>query len=147
VFRRRRWFQGRPVLGTGCDDIEWFTPSGTTMTDADWGVSFARSIGVFLNGQAIPSIGPRGEKVLDDSFLVLLNAYGGDLDFTLPAPVYGERWLRLLDTAAVGIEDGFPDERRSLLRSVPAGDVVRVTGRSVVLFRRANEDDRPGDDD
>jgi isoamylase len=146
VFRRRRWFQGRPVLGDGCDDIEWFTPSGTIMTDADWGVSFARSIGVFLNGQAIRSIGPRGEKVVDDSFLVLLNAYGGDLDFTLPDDLYGERWLRLLDTAADGIADGFPDERRSLLRSVPAGDVVRVTGRSVVLFRRATDHDGPDDD-
>ena len=109
VFRRRRWFHGRTVVGETRDDIAWFTPAGHPMTDADWRVSFARSLGVFLNGEAIASPGPRGERVVDDSFLVLFNAYEGDLDFTLPATEYGDRWIRVIDTAPDDIDDAFPD--------------------------------------
>jgi glycogen operon protein len=141
VFRRRRFFQGRTVVGENTDDINWFTPAGESMTDADWRVSFARSIAVFLNGDAIASPGPRGERITDDSFLVLFNAYDGDLDFTLPGEVYGREWLRLLDTALPAVDDAFPDERRQRPDRTAAGAVVRVTGRSVVLFRRATEDD------
>ena len=69
------------------------------MTDEDWQSGFAKSIGVFLNGDAIPSPTPRGERVVDDSFLVLFNAHHEPLDFTLPAAGWGERWVRMLDTA------------------------------------------------
>ncbi len=48
------WFQGRPIMGERADDIEWFTPEGTTMTEDDWTVSYARSIAVFLNGRGHP---------------------------------------------------------------------------------------------
>jgi glycogen operon protein len=141
VFRRRRWFQGRTVVGETRDDIAWLTPAGELMTDADWQVSFARSIGVFLNGEAIPSPGPQGERIVDDSFLVLFNAYDGHLDYTLPPEVYGTEWVRLLDTALPGIDDAFPDERRRQLARLTAGATVRVAGRSVVLLRRRTDRD------
>jgi glycogen operon protein len=60
VFRRRRWFQGRPVKGKGLEDIAWFLPEGTEMEDENWNHDFARSLGVFLNGQGIHSLGPKG---------------------------------------------------------------------------------------
>jgi glycogen operon protein len=141
VFRRRRWFQGQPIIGEATDDIEWFTPAGTTMTDDDWSASFARSIGVFLNGDAITSPGPRGERIVDDSFYAIFNAYDGELDFVLPDPIYGEAWVRLIDTAARGIERCFPDERRIRLDSIAAGTKVPVAGHTAVLLRRATPDD------
>ena len=66
------------------DDIGWFTPAGAPMTDDDWQVGFARSIGVFLNGEAIPGQGPRGERIVDDSFFVVFNASDDDEDFHPP---------------------------------------------------------------
>ena len=50
VFRRRRWFQGRQIHGSGASDIAWFKPDGSRMTDEDWQAGFAKTIGVFLNG-------------------------------------------------------------------------------------------------
>ncbi|MDX5398644.1 MAG: glycogen debranching protein GlgX, partial [Actinomycetes bacterium] len=75
VFRRRKWFQGRPIVGESAVDIAWFTPDGTIMTVDDWSVGYARSLAVFLNGDAILARGPRGEGIEDDSFYAVFNAY------------------------------------------------------------------------
>ncbi len=90
VFRRRRFFTGR---GTGAAaDIAWLTPAYDSMTDQDWNVGFAKSLGVFLNGDAITEPDPRGRRVRDDSFLLLINAGSEPVEFTLPGAEYGERW-------------------------------------------------------
>ena len=99
VFRRRRWFQGSEVLGGSfTEDIGWFTPSGTEMTSDDWEVGFAKSLGVWLNGAAIPSPDPRGAPVVDDDFMVFFNAGDAPIEFTLPAAV-GNGWQHEFDTA------------------------------------------------
>jgi glycogen operon protein len=97
VFRRRRWFEGRSIIGEDAD-ISWFTPEGRLMTGDDWQVSYAKSIGVFLNGQAIPTAGRRGEKIVDSSFFVVFNASDGELDYVLPPAEYGDMWFKVLDT-------------------------------------------------
>ena len=76
VFRRRRFFHGRPVEGTHDDlsDISWFTPEGEEMTQDDWQAAHAKAMTVFLNGDAISEPGPRGERISDDSFLLMFNA-------------------------------------------------------------------------
>ena len=96
VFRRRRWFQGRPIRGTV--DIGWYRPDGAEMDDADWDSGFARSVAVFLNGQAIPDRDERGRVISDDSFLVVLNAHDEPLDWVLPSHG-GDRWHLVLDTS------------------------------------------------
>ena len=96
VFRRRRWFQGRPIRGTV--DIGWFQPDGSTMDDADWEHDFARSVGLFLNGDAIPGRDPWGQRIVDQSFLMILNAHHDPIDWTLPKQ-WGERWRVVIDTA------------------------------------------------
>src|SRR6202140_3535554 len=70
AFRRRRFFQGRPIRGTL--DIGWFKPDGKSMTDKDWNVGYARSLGVFLNGKAIQGHDEHGRPITDDSFILLL---------------------------------------------------------------------------
>ncbi len=138
VFRQRKWFQGRPIRGEQADDIEWFTPDGTTMTEDDWQVTYARSIAVFLNGQAIASLGSRGQRVTDDSFYAIFNAYEGDLDFVLPTGAYAETWVPVIDTtpddpdlAVVLDPPASPDDGVAVLK---AGDHLTVGGRSVVVL-------------
>ncbi len=134
VFRRRRWFLGSPVRGTEARDIAWFRPDGVEMSDEDWQHGFARSLGVFLNGQAIPSLDERGERVVDDIFLVLFNGHHEALPFRLPAAdPWGERWLRVLDTADPQLR---PGERRRGEPHLEAGSEVRVEGRALVLLQR-----------
>ena len=127
VFRRKRFFAGAPFQKGPLDDIAWITPDGEKMTDGDWAVGFARSLGVFLNGEAIPSPDARGERIVDDSFLLLFNAGHTDMEFTLPEEAYGLRWEVVLDTAAPPAPDDV---------WVHAGKTVDVVARSVQVLRR-----------
>jgi isoamylase len=89
VFRRRRWFEGRPLHGQGVQDIVWFTPAGDEMSEENWKVGFAKSLMVYLNGAGIPNRGPRGEAIVDDSFLLCFNAHHEPMRFTLPSGSFG----------------------------------------------------------
>ncbi|HVU75120.1 MAG TPA: glycogen debranching protein GlgX [Mycobacteriales bacterium] len=101
VFRRRRFFEGRPMrVGDDVEDIAWWQPSGEPMSDDDWQSGFARSIGVWLNGEGIREPDPRGQRVTDASFLLLFNAHDEALEFTLPPPEYGDSWRIVVDTAS-----------------------------------------------
>jgi glycogen operon protein len=125
TFMRRRWFQGRPLHGAGIEDIAWLTPGGTPMTDEDWSAGFAKSLMVFLNGSAIAGIGPRGERIEDDSFLLLFNAHEEPVEFTLEG-VDGDRsWRVRVDTKSTQP----PAEP-----VVKKGDRVTVEGRSIVVL-------------
>ena len=95
VFRRRRFFQGRPIRGTL--DIGWFKPDGRSMTDDDWDVGYARSLGVFLNGRAIQGHDEQGRPITDDSFILLFNAHTEGVRWTIPTE-YAAGWRLVLDT-------------------------------------------------
>ncbi|MEU6997365.1 glycogen debranching protein GlgX [Nonomuraea sp. NPDC046570] len=128
VFRRRRFFYGRPVRGPrgALSDIAWLTPSGEEMGDSDWNVGYARSLAVFLNGEAITEPDRRGRRITGESFLLLFNAHHETIRFTVPKD-YGEMWLTEIDTAMPIILDN---------RIRRAGEGVPVTGRSVRVLRR-----------
>ena len=111
-------------------DIAWLTPAGTEMTDEDWNAGFAKSVTVFLNGNAITEPDVRGERITDDSFLLLFNAAEHDLDFAIPAAGYGEHWMLELDTADPQPSPGDP-------AIVKPGESVTLASRSLRLLRRA----------
>ncbi len=124
VFRRRRFFYGKPVRGLS--DIAWLTPSGEEMIDADWNVGYAKSLAVFLNGDAITEPDRRGRPIRDDSFLLLFNAHNDTIKFTIPKD-YGDMWQTEIDTAMPISVD---------IRLCRAGEAVAVPGRSVRVLRR-----------
>jgi glycogen operon protein len=130
VFRRRRWFTGRSIRGAEIDDIGWLRPDGEAMSDEDWDAGFARSLGIVLNGEAIPWPGPRGEAVVDDSFVVAFNAHHEELTWTAPGPPWGDAWEVVLDTARPDLPGDGGDE------TIKAGDTFTVTARSVQVLRR-----------
>jgi glycogen operon protein len=99
VFRRRRFFEGEPIrTGDEVRDIAWLTPGGGEMTHEDWGAAFDKCVGVFLNGDAIAAPNDRGERVVDDSFLLCFNAHDHDMEFVMPPNDYAEQWTTELDT-------------------------------------------------
>ncbi|MFF1355559.1 glycogen debranching protein GlgX [Streptomyces sp. NPDC058297] len=131
VFRRRRFFHGRPVEGTHDDltDIAWFTPEGEEMTRDDWGAAQARALSVFLNGNAISEPGPRGERIFDDSFLLLFNASPDALEFLVPVN-HGRQWEVVVDTA---LPEGVPQGTGA---KVQAGDRLTLLDRSLTVLQR-----------
>jgi isoamylase len=131
VFRRRRWFQGQPIRGSEVSDIGWFTPGGEEMSEEHWGQGFAKSLGVFLNGQGIPTRDSRGERVVDESFYVLFNAHTEPIDFLLPDNTWGRRWTVVLDTT-----DGRPPDDSRMDRVHDSLETLRVDGLSLTVLKR-----------
>ena len=125
TFMRRRWFHGRPLHGSGVEDIAWLTPAGAPMTDEDWTAGFAKSLMIFLNGAAIAGRGPRGERVEDDGFLLLFNAHAEPVEFTLTRVDGARQWYPKVDTAAGTVSGASP---------LKTGDRVVVEARSVLVL-------------
>jgi len=127
-FRRRRFFAGRPIRsGDQARDIAWLTPAGRETTPEDWDSGFGKSIAVFLNGEARPEPDARGQRVVDDSFLLCLNAHDEALDFVIPEGNYGKHWAAELDTA---------DPVGATTLTVVAGEKISLPGRSLLVLRR-----------
>src|ERR1700692_3403636 len=128
VFRRRRFFDGEPIrTGDEVRDIAWLTPAGKEMQPQDWGGEFGKSIAVFLNGEAIPEPNARGERVVDDSFLMCFNAHSHEVDFIIPPDDYATEWTAVLDTT---------DATGSIELVVHDGDEVSLPGQALLVFRK-----------
>jgi len=126
VFRRRQFLQGVEE-GSGLPDVWWFRTDGRRMTKEDWDQPDGHKLGMFLNGEEIAALGAHGERVVDDSFVVLFNAHHEDAEFTLPPGRFGAEWCCELRTDDPGCD---PDER------FQAGAGFTVVARSLVLLRR-----------
>ncbi len=94
VFRRKRF-----LAGVEASEIEWFTPSGTPMTVADWNDPNARCVAVFLDGSDDPDRGPDGTYLVDDDFLVLVNSWWEPIGFRIPELRPSQAWAVELDTS------------------------------------------------
>jgi glycogen operon protein len=131
VFQRRRWFQGRPIRGQEVSDIGWFTPAGTEMSEQDWKSGFAKSLGVFLNGNAIPTRDEHNCRVIDDSFYFMFNAHSDAVEFALPESKWGGAWTIAFDTSEI------PDHVTldTVGRQLGAGEHLKVQAWSTVLLR------------
>jgi glycogen operon protein len=133
VFRRRRFFLGRPIHGADIKDLYWLKPDGNEMSDADWSAGHALSLAMVLSGNQIHETGGRGERITGDSFAILFNAHHEPVRFRLGTRRRGVRWACVLDTAAAQAtprtfeqSDDFPLQARSLavLRALPPPDHV-----------------------
>jgi len=132
VFRRRRFFSGRPVRQRGNDrlpDIAWFAPDGSEMGDDDWETGFAKSVAVYLNGQGIPDLDVRGQRVTDDSFVLCFNAHYEPIEFTLPPKEFGPAWTPVIYTADTATAEE--------AKPVTAGATVAVDARAVLVLQAA----------
>jgi glycogen operon protein len=101
------------------------------MTADDWAAADQRSIMFFLNGQMIPTPDARGQQILDDSFLVLLNGAADQLKFTLPGEAYGRLWEIMVYTAD-------PD-RRGSAHQVRATERIVLGARSIQILLRMDD--------
>jgi glycogen operon protein len=130
VFRRRQYFSGKEGAD-GIPDIAWLRPDGTPMDADDWQAPSVGPLTVFLNGDAISEHGSRGDRITDDSFLLLFNPSWKDAHIMLPGAQHGWTWEPVLDTARA------PGEESNGRRSLKAGRRRTTKARSVAVFRRA----------
>jgi isoamylase len=129
VLRRRRFFHG-DTGDDGLGDLAWFTPDGKEMQNSHWQQDDARAVAVFLNGNAISEPDTRGQRVVDDSFLILLNSNHEPRDFLLPSNAYGDTWRVVVDTTtATGDADEGNHKAGSIIRMEAHSTLVLVRGR------------------
>jgi glycogen operon protein len=127
TFRRETFLRGREINDAPLPDVWWFRTDGRKMTSRDWEHGEA-VLGMFLNGRAITSKGPRGEDISDDSFLLLFNAHNEDRQFKLPRPHMGRRWELELTTASPDAQAGSA--------TYEARTLVGVIAHAVTILRR-----------
>jgi isoamylase len=125
VFQRRKFFLGRAIHGADVQDIAWFDPSGQEMSEEAWQAGYVRCLGVQLAGDLIGDVDERGEPVVGDTILLLLNAHYEAIPFMLPSTRTGQPWERLFDTAD---PQGEPI-------SCPGEQQYELQGRSMVVLR------------
>jgi glycogen operon protein len=128
VFRRRRFFDGK-LIRSGDEeirDIAWLTTAGVPMTPQDWDSGF-QCVAVFLNGDAIPAPDARGERVVDDTFLLCFNAHSDPVEFMAAEGDYADEWTAEVDSAE-------PTGSSDLV--VKAGETFTVQGRSIIALRK-----------
>ena len=127
VFSRPRFFRGEVLSEAGVKDITWFTPAGEEAAAEDWSNPVALSLGYVLSGAAGEFFTPGGQRDIDESFLVMMNAYYGDLDFHIPQLAAPMSWEPLVDTSRPSgrVEDG---------RTYAPGDVYHLQAHSFALF-------------
>jgi glycogen operon protein len=127
VFRHRGWFQGQAIHGGKLRDIAWLRADGSEMDNAHWEGAGTNVLGIFLNGEGLTTPNERGERILDDTFLVLFNAEHTPASFIVCDETWGKRWALVFDTS-----QGFDDENHELA----AGDPIELAPRSMAVLRR-----------
>jgi glycogen operon protein len=128
IFKRRRWFQGRPLRDN--DDMAWFRPDGEEMTSSDWEQGFAQAVGVFLNGGSITIPDRFGNRIIDDTFMCIFSASPLELSWTLPPERWGSSWTVKFDSSRPEIGQG-SDE------ALVAGAEFIVPGRTTLVLERS----------
>ncbi len=127
VLRRRTFFQGRKIRGSEVKDLTWFRPDGKEMSDEDWNDPHARCLGLRLAGDAIEEVDARGNRIVDDTLLILLNAHHDPIPFFLSAHRPRMRWELVLDTRE-------PTGKRRQ-RPIRGGTPYEMEARSLALLR------------
>ena len=127
VFSRPRFLRGEVLSEAGVKDITWITPSGKEATTEDWNNPAALALGYVLSGAAGEFFTPGGQRDIDESFLVMMNAHCEQIDFRLPVLASTMSWEPLVDTAE-------PTGRATETRLYAPGEIYRLQGRSFALF-------------
>ena len=136
VFRRRNFFQGRRIRGSEVKDLTWFRPDGKEMSEEDWNNPETRCLGLRLAGDAIEDVDARGNRIVDDILLILLNAHHEALPFILPAHRPKMRWEPVLDS-----REARGGRRRRLMRG---GMSYEMEARSLALLRLRGDEGMSG---
>jgi glycogen operon protein len=122
---RTKFFQDRAIHHSKGHDIAWSGIDGNELGEETWSLGWVRTLGLMLNGRTLDTVDIDGKPIVDDSFLMLMNAHDEAIDFILPEAPAGGTWRRIVNTD--DIENPFAEE--------VAGENVNLAGRSIVLLK------------
>jgi len=133
---RRKFYQDRSIRRSDVKDIVWLRPDGQEMTDEEWNAGWVRCLGVMLNGETLGDVDDTGSRIVDNTFLLLLNCHHERIDFYAPAGPKGGSWKIMIDTNEPELQPG------SITLS--QGGFVRLVRQSLMLLREENGEREKG---
>ena len=128
IFRRRHFFQGRRIRGSTLEDITWLRPDGNEMTESEWNTLFTRCFAMRLGGDAILEWDEQGNRVTDDTFLLLFNADAGPIPFVLPGEAGRIEWTVVITTDDPRVVEG--------AWALAGGADYELPGRAITVLKR-----------
>jgi len=130
---RRKWFQGRRIRGSEVKDLMWLRADGGEMSDEEWDSGWLKTLGMRIGGDALGEVDDHGTPIVDDTLLLLLNAFHEPVPFVLPdAAPSGGRWKVIIDTQT---EPGEVEQSDEDQPEIPSGEEYLLGGRSLVMMR------------
>jgi isoamylase len=124
---RRKFYQDRSIRHSEIRDIMWVRPDGQEMGEDEWSSGWVRCLGVMLNGDTLDHVDEKGERIVDDTFLVLLNCHHEPIKFFMPDSPRGLCWEKVIDTCEPGYEAG--------TQCTTPGDSIDLARQCLVLLR------------
>jgi glycogen operon protein len=104
------------------------------MTGSDWNSGYAKALAVSVNGDAITEPGPRGERITDADFVLLINAHDDAVTFSVPPDIgsAGTAWQVIVDTGPsqpIAVAPG------QAVAAAGSAALVEVAPRAIVVLR------------
>ena len=118
------------IRGSVVRDIAWYNTDGNELADEAWTTDWNRSLALMLNGKTLAITDEDGDPIVDDCFLILVNAAAEGVEFKLPEHPASLPWTQVLNTE--NIDDPFATEE--------IGEKVIIGGRAIRVFRDRHRD-------
>lgn len=96
------------------------------MSDQAWDDGGVKCLGVRFAGDLMNEVNERGDPIVGDTLMLLINAHWEEIEFTLPGTSAGQLWQSVIDTH-------LPEEE--VPRVFEARQVYSLFGRTLALLR------------
>lgn len=123
---RRKFYQDRSIRRSDVKDIVWLRPDSEEMTDEEWNSGWVRCLGVMINGDTLDHVDEKGERVVDDTFLMMLNCHHEPIKFYLPQSPHSMSWEVVIDTN---------DPEKTIARVMAPGKALELARQTTILMR------------
>ncbi len=124
IFRRAKFFQGKRLLGMPFKDVSWYKVNGEEVDEGTWN-SPTKTVVSILEGGVIDEHDELGNRIADDTFMVILHADTTPVKLKVPGR---GKWGIVLHSYMRDLSDKE--------REINSGDLLEVEGRSAMIYRR-----------
>ena len=131
-FRRRHFPQGIPNE-QGLREVVWWHPGGHEMSEKDWAQDNLHVFGLVLHGDAIAGKNPKGERLFDDTFLIIFNSAENPVLFKMPPAAEN-------DDSVWALVEMFRRDVELEGTHAP-GDVIELKPYVLVVFEAVSEEE------
>ncbi|MDT7861753.1 MAG: glycogen debranching protein GlgX [Saccharolobus sp.] len=123
IFRRERYFQGKKLFGMPLKDVTFLTTDGKEVDEKTWN-SLTQTVSFILEGSVIDEINEYGERIADDTFLIILNANPNNIKFKFPKG----KWELVVSS--------YLREIKKEEQIVEGEKELEIEGRTALIYRR-----------